>query len=216
MKKNLIRTGIAAVAVLSLLAGWYFTLRPGVYVGDAFYYKVGESRYEHSRSDYMEKISAYDFLLVHGADREEVNLSADEHALTITFSDGTAVEGTWNGEDLMAEDGFPLFWDEIQVIMDEEPDQISKGAYVQALSRLWYGKEESISQWYLQALGLFVYLLGLVTLFHPGDAYFFLDRWRYRVPELSEAGIWMERLNGIIICVIGVLAMSGVILLFFN
>ena len=43
-KKKLLLMGAVLIAVVSLLAGWYFTLRLGVYVGDEFYYKVSDRK----------------------------------------------------------------------------------------------------------------------------------------------------------------------------
>lgn len=42
-KRKRFLIGAAVLAVIFLLAGWYFTLRKGVYLGDDFYYKVSET-----------------------------------------------------------------------------------------------------------------------------------------------------------------------------
>ena len=55
-KKQLLLIGAVLIAVFSLLTGWYFTLRKGVYVGDDFYNKVSDMKYHKNESNYIERI----------------------------------------------------------------------------------------------------------------------------------------------------------------
>lgn len=209
-KKQLLRIGAALAAVIALLAGWYVTLRKGIYVGDKFFYKTNGSRYAHNGSNYIERGLDNSFEIVSDTGRKTVSVNADENSLTFAFSDGTSLTGTWDGTNLTDSEGLPIGWDEIHISAGAESVEASNTAYCEALCRIYYGEEETRSAWYIQAVGIVIYILGIVTVLRPDRAHFFLSGWRYHNPELSEAGRLLEQASGIVIAVLGVGMMSGV------
>ena len=149
-KRKLFWGGVVLVAIVCLGIGWYFTLRSGVYVGDYFYYKVSETRYQRNRSNYLEFVSGDEVRI--GLDEGEMSVSIEENgddSFAFAFSDGRSVRGNWNGEDLVDSDG----------------------------------------------------------------VHFFLSRWKYNNPELSEPGRLLEQIGGGFIVVIGIGIMTGALLL---
>lgn len=214
-KKRVLITGAVLVAAVSLLSGGYFTLRKGVYAGDEFYYRISDSRYEKNKTNYIERISGNEFKIVSGADEKyvSVRLSDGTDSVTFNFSDGFSVTGFWNGQDFTDSDGLPVGWDEIQVSIGDAPVRLSNTAYCQTLSRIQYGEEETISAWYIQAFGVLIYVLGILSVLYPDTAHFFLSRWRYKDPELSEAGRFLEQAGGLTVSALGAGIMSGAVFL---
>ncbi|HCT89954.1 MAG TPA: hypothetical protein DF613_01020 [Lachnospiraceae bacterium] len=203
-------------AVLALLAGWYFTLRKGVYVGDKFYYKTSDTRYAHSPTRTIELTSDAEFTILSGSDRQTVSFRADGSRITFTFPDGESLAGTWNGDDLMGPKGLPLGWDEINILINGEPDRLSNPAWGLALGRIYFGKTETISDWFVPFLGILIYIIGIATILKPDEVHFFLRRWQYTTPELSDSGRTLERISGAAIAVLGLAVMSGLLLWFLS
>ena len=74
-----------------------------VYVGDYFYYKLSETRYQRNQSNYLEFVSG---------DEGEMSVSIEENgddSFAFAFSDGRSVRGNWNDEDLVDSDGVHFF-----------------------------------------------------------------------------------------------------------
>ena len=90
-KKKLLLMGAVLIAVVSLLAGWYFTLRLGVYVGDDFYYKVSDRKYKKNQTNYIEQISDNDFALVSDTGEKTVSLIFHNDLATFDFSAGNMI-----------------------------------------------------------------------------------------------------------------------------
>lgn len=212
-KRKMLLTGVVLIAIISLAAGWYFTLRKGIYVGENFFYRLRDTRYEQNKSNYIELLSDGDFKIVSDTEEKNVSLHSKADVLEFSFADGTSLKGVWDGETLTDSEGFPIGWDEIQVSINGEPAEVSNATYCQSLCRIYFGKEETISVWYMQGLGLLVYILGIVSILYPDEAHFFLSRWRYHNPELSETGRLMEQIGGVMLSVLGVSIMSGVLLM---
>lgn len=198
-------------AVLALLAGWYFTLRKGVYAGDKFYYKTSDTRYAYSPARTIELTSDTEFTILSGSDRQTVSFHVDKDRMTFSFPDGESLTGTWNGDDLMGPEGVPLGWDEIDVFINDEPDRLSNPAWALALSHIYFGKTETISDWFIPFLGILIYIIGIATILRPDDVHFFLRRWQYTTPELSDSGRTLERISGAAIAVLGLAVMSGLL-----
>ena len=81
-----------------------------VYVGDYFYYKVSETRYQRNRSNYLEFVSGDEVRI--GLDEGEMSVSIEENgddSFAFAFSDGRSVRGNWNDEDLVDSDGVHFF-----------------------------------------------------------------------------------------------------------
>lgn len=227
-KRKLFLGAVVLTAVISLLAGWYLTLRKGINVGDSFYYKTGGSRYERNQANYIEFMPEQEFKIVEDGSKRTAFISfSDDPAasqpapgqtdgllpLRFDFSDGTSLSGCWNGEFFTDQEGFPLGYKELQILSNGEKAPVSDVAYGQALCQIYFGKEETISEWYVQIFGLLIYILGILSIMYPDHVYFFLQRWRYKDPELSGTGRMVEQISGGILSACGIGMMSGIILM---
>ena len=77
---------------------------------------------------------------------------------------------------------------------------ISKSGLVQALVKVAEGKVEQRGHLSLAAAYILFYALGTAILVWPQKMAFFGNRWRYRSePELSDEGLVMEMLGGVVI-----------------
>lgn len=216
IKKQLLLISAVLVAIVSLLSGWYYTLRKGVYVGDDFYYKVSDMKYKKDQSNYIERISDSDFALVSDTGEKTVSLKFHNDLATFDFSDGKSVEGYFDDAtgNLRDKEGMPIGWDSIQILVGDEPKKISDRTYCVPLFQIYFNKGETRGSWYLQILGIILYILGIITVLYPNEIHFFLSSWKYDYPELSESGLLMERIGGIVECLIGFAFMSGLVVLF--
>ena len=217
-KKQLFLMGAVLIAVVSLLAGWYFTLRKGVYVGDDFYYKVSDMKYQKNQSNYIERISDSEFKLVSDTGEKTVSLQFHNDLATFDFPDGKPYEGYFDEatETFRDKEGMIIGWDSIQIVGGDEPKKISDRTYCVPLFQIYFNKGETRGIWYLQVLGIILYILGIVTVLYPNEVHFFLTRWKYDYPELSESGLLMERIGGVIESLIGIVFMFGLVVLFIN
>lgn len=88
-----------------------------------------------------------------------------------------------DGDQLLAADGSPVGWDEMQIIAGNEKPVISDETYSNALGHILYGNLESISFWGFTVLGVLIYVL---------ESYRFIIRIRYTFSAqmaVSECGI---------------------------
>lgn len=214
-KKQIRLIGVILLAVVSLLAGGYLTLRKGVYVGEDFFYRINGTRYEKNKSNYIERALNDKFKLISDFGEKTVSVYSDEDKITFDFSDGFSATGLWNGDEFTDLEGLPFGWDNISV-WSNEPVEISDEAYCQTLCRIYMGKEETISAWYLQAIGVLVYIMGIVIILYPDEAHFFLEKWRYKEPELSDLGRLLEQIGGLAVVILGIGIMTGVIFILFG
>lgn len=213
-KRKLFWGGVVLVAIVCLGIGWYFTLRSGVYVGDYFYYKVSETRYQRNRSNYLEFVSGDEVRI--GLDEGEMSVSIEENgddSFAFAFSNGRSVRGNWNGEDLVDSDGLLIGWSDVRIVTDDQSYVPGEAAICQAICDVRFGNEDTISRPYIAFLGVLVYVLGIVTILNPDGVHFFLSRWKYNNPELSEPGRLLEQIGGGFIVVIGIGIMTGALLL---
>lgn len=134
---------------------------------EIFYYKTSDTRYAYSPTRTIELTSDTEFTILSGSDRQTVSFHADGSRITFTFPDGESLAGTWNGDDLMGPKGFPLGWDEINILVNGEPDRLSNPAWGLALGRIYFGKTETISDWFVPFLGILIYIIGIVTIPFP-------------------------------------------------
>lgn len=193
------------------MAGGYFTLRKGVYVGDEFYYK-NQNRYAQDESNYIERLSRNDYKIVSDTGDKEVSLHLDENVVTFNFSDGVSFTGIWNGRDCLDSDGFPL---DLKLESEYGPSivvgDIEHSQYSQPLCNIYFEKYETIWAWYMNVFGLIFYVLEIIQILYPDESHFFLSRWRYNHTELSDDGRLVEQLGGVILAVCGIGIMSGLI-----
>lgn len=208
-KRKILGISAVLIAVISLLTGGYFTLRKGVYLNNDFFRRVSQTRYEHNRSNYIELTSDGFFQIVSDAGERTGSLLSDDGSLHITFSDGTALTGVWDGEHLTSPGGMPWEWGLVTVSVNNEPTEVSDAAYGQALAKLYFGAYESISAWPVSVLGLLIYLYGVMGFLYPNKMHFLFRRWMYDNAELSESGIFLEKAGAALTAIIGVLMMTG-------
>ena len=103
------------IAIFAVAIGGYFTLRKGVFIGDDFYYKVRADKFVHNTVNYVERTKDDTFLLVADGKKQNVSYTMKGDQVTFSFADDT-INGTWTGDQLLAADGSPVGWDEMQII----------------------------------------------------------------------------------------------------
>lgn len=198
-------------AILAVVIGGYFTLRKGVFIGDDFYYKVSANKFVHNASNYVERAKDDTFLLVADGKKQTVSYTIEGDQITFSFADDS-ISGTWTGDQLIAADGSPVGWAEMQIFASDDKRTVSDVAYGNVMGRILYGNLESISFWGFTVVGILIYVLGIVQIYCPDQVYFFLRRWQFQNPELSDEGKAVVVIGGVILCVIGIGVMSGLIL----
>ena len=203
------------IAISAVAIGGYFTLLKGVFIGDDFYYKVSADKFVHNTSNYVEHTKDNTFLLVADGKKQSVSYTMKGDQVTFSFADDT-ISGTWTGDQLFAADGSPVGWDEMQIFASDDKHTVSDAAYSNVLGCILYGNLESISFWGFTVLGILIYVLGIVQIYCPDKVYFFLRRWQFQNPELSDEGRTVTIIGGVIICIIGIGVMSGLILYLFH
>lgn len=210
-KRKLFLWAALFIGVVSTLAGWYFTLRAGVYFGDDFYYRVEESVFRRNSSNQIRFTSDHDFKIVSDQGACTGSMQVKDDAVDFSFSDGTSVSGVWNGMFFYDGDEDHLFRIEAETTTDgrKEPE-FDPLRYTSVLCSIYFHEYETISHVSIAVMGVLFYILGIVTILYPEQMHFFLSRWRYQHPELSESGILVERISGAVICVMGIGVMSGV------
>ena len=119
--------------------------------------------------------------------------------MRIEYDDGTVVAGVWYPAEkwVMDEEGMPVIWsDGATVIVNGETVSIGRGALANALCRMDTNAAEPRGSAALPLAGALLYALGAAALLWPEQTFFFANRWRYNVPELSEEGAAAQRLGG--------------------
>lgn len=119
------------IAIFAVAIGGYFTLRKGVFIGDDFYYKVRADKFVHNTVNYVERTKDDTFLLVADGKKQNVSYTMKGDQVTFSFADDT-INGTWTGDQLLAADGSPVGWDEMQIIAGNEKPVISDETYSNA------------------------------------------------------------------------------------
>lgn len=95
-RKKAIKVVIAIlIAAVVFGYGGYTTMRPGVYVGDDFFYEKSSSRYEQDASNYIEQTSDHEFTVVSHDKKQEISYEIEKEQITFYFPDQT-VSGSWD------------------------------------------------------------------------------------------------------------------------
>lgn len=215
-KKAIKAVIMVLVAAVAFGYGAYTTLRPGVYVRrDDFLYKKSGSQYEKDDSNYIEQTSDHTFMIVSSGKSQEVSYEIEGEQITFDFPDQT-ISGIWdpaqeelydNGVPVLQNGNFEVSADGIMVAHSTEQER-----YSYALCRIIYDNPQTISKWYLNILGLILYVLGIICVMYPEECYFFLCKWQYKNGELSTLGRLWQQIGGGIIAAIGIFILSGMIL----
>ena len=212
-RRKLFLIGVILVAVCCIGIGWFFTLRDGVYIGDDFYYQKSKELYQYNKLSYVEMVSDSLVRIVYDGEEREIVLAENGSELSFSFSDGEYVSGFWNRMNLVDSEGIPLGFRDVRVVVNGESVKPGNISYCEAICKIRLGDTETRSEWYLEVVGLFFYILGIMSMVYPDKMHFFLKRWAYNNPELSESGRVMEQIGGGFVAIMGIVLMSGVLFL---
>ena len=211
-KKAIKAVIIVLIAALAFGYGAYTTLRPGVYVGEDFFYKKSNSRYEKDISNYIEQTSDHEFVLVFSDKKQEVSYEIEKEQITFNFMEQT-ISGIWDpAQGELYDDGVPVLQNgnfEVSADGVMVAHGTAQERYSYALCRIIYDNPQTISRWYLNILGLILYVLGIICVMYPEECYFFLRKWQYKNGELSTLGRLWQQIGGGIIAATGIFIMSG-------
>lgn len=193
---------LAAVLLALFVSAMAFNLQRGVTVGETFLLKRSDALYQKN-ADYRVSLSHDgDKTLCDirfGAETLSAALTWNGERVRIEYDDGTVVAGVWYPAEkwVMDEEGMPVIWsDGATVIVNGETVSIGRGALANALCRMDTNAAEPRGSAALPLAGALLYALGAAALLWPEQTFFFANRWRYNVPELSEEGAAAQRLGG--------------------
>ena len=193
---------LAAVLLALFVSAMAFNLQRGVTVGETFLPKRSDALYQKN-ADYRVSLSHDgDKTLCDirfGAETLSAALTWNGERVRIEYDDGTVVAGVWYPAEkwVMDEEGMPVIWsDGATVIVNGETVSIGRGALANALCRMETNAAEPRGSAALPLAGALLYALGAAALLWPEQTFFFANRWRYHVPELSEEGAAAQRLGG--------------------
>lgn len=193
---------LAAVLLALFVSAMAFDLQRGVTVGETFLPKRSDALYQKN-ADYRVSLSHDgDKTLCDirfGAETLSAALTWNGERVRIEYDDGTVVAGVWYPAEkwVMDEEGMPVIWsDGATVIVNGETVSIGRGALANALCRMDTNAAEPRGSAALPLAGALLYALGAAALLWPEQTFFFANRWRYNVPELSEEGAAAQRLGG--------------------
>lgn len=193
---------LAAVLLALFVSAMAFNLQRGVTVGETFLPKRSDALYQKN-ADYRVSLSHDgDKTLCDirfGAETLSAALTWNGERVRIEYDDGTVVAGVWYPAEkwVMDEEDMPVIWsDGVTVIVNGETVSIGRGALANALCRMDTNAAEPRGSAALPLAGALLYALGAAALLWPEQTFFFANRWRYNVPELSEEGAAAQRLGG--------------------
>jgi len=213
---------IAGVAILAAVFSGWRNLRKGFFLGNDFFYRVDDSLYQKNSMNYIRTAPEDDsigFTIFLNGKEQSATLQKQGDMVSITYDDGTVIKGIWNGQWFSdAETGLPMEFGEDTVIVTagNEPFstlQLGKPAISNALCRIAWSDLEQRGDIFLLLIGGLLYALGAVSFLCPNEAHFFLRRWAYQKAELSESGILMEKIGGILAMAVGAFVITGLFII---
>lgn len=210
---------LAAVLLALFVSAMAFNLQRGVTVGETFLPKRSDALYQKN-ADYRVSLSHDgDKTLCDirfGAETLSAALTWNGERVRIEYDDGTVVAGVWYPAEkwVMDEEGMPVIWsDGVTVIVNGETVSIGRGALANALCRMDTNAAEPRGSAALPLAGALLYALGAAALLWPEQTFFFANRWRYNVPELSEEGAAAQRLGGVAMMAVSAFVMFAPLIL---
>lgn len=221
-KSKIFLTAAFILFVVLLVLGYWICLRKGVDIGDDYFYKVNNEVYKADDNNYLEfqeREGAEEAAIVLNGEKQTAQLVWDGSDVKITYSDGTVINGKWGGDGLSDEEGVPIMYSE--AYMDdyvgagsyEESAEVRKAVLGEALCRISRDAVKVRGSIWLMLFGMVLYISGILIIRNPEASFFFLNRWRYRDAELSEAGKAVEQIGGIAVMIVGAVFLSGIFLL---
>lgn len=211
MKKKIILLALAFV-MLAIPAA-YLQLQDGVMLDGRFFVQKTADLYVHednsvtiSRNDAGAEIS-----IVLDHKQLDAELTIEDDRYSFAYSDGRTVEGyagKWL-DGLVDADGAPIIWlqDRIVVVVGNEPaPSVLTREY--SLSNTLYHMVEGICEQrghlVVILMAMVICALGIASFFWPEEVHFFGRRWCYANAELSDEGIFVQKMAGIACTVTGV------------
>ncbi len=203
--------------VLVVISGLLY-LRKGVYVDGDFLYRSGPDCYRSRRTE-ISMVKEGDTASFKALkDSRETNAiltwlapadAGRNRQVSIVFQSGTVIEASWNGENLVGADGRPLsFGPWVTVVINGKCPPLSEGVWCAVFCRLASGEMETRGSILFILLGTIGYVLGTAGFLFPDKVHFFLRRWQYAKPELSDEGRFVAKVSAI-----SVMILSGAMML---
>lgn len=220
-KSKMFLTSALILFAALLISGYRICLRKGVDIGDDYFYKVSNEVYKADNHNYLElknQKGIENAVIVLDGEKQTAQLFWDGRNVEITYSDGTIVNGTWGNDGLFDEEGVPIIYSEhyadnyVDIGTDGKPKEVRKVVLSEALSRISQAAVGTRGSAGFMLLGTVLYVLGILIIKNPEASFFFLNKWRYREAELSEAGKAVERIGGIVVMIVGAVFLSGIFL----
>lgn len=205
------------ILILSISLGAWRNLRKGIYIGENFLYRKNNNYYK-GKSDEIRinkkyNTTKFDIIIAGIKKSATVNWSDTSSSylgVTITFDDGNTIEGYWNdlnrlvdADDNLIADASDIISFDNSAVNNEKKFPISNEYLAEYLCGI--DKEANIEtrgSIILILLGVFIYICGLISLYWPNEIFFFLNKWRYEKPCLSETGKLVEQISGVVFIII--------------
>lgn len=199
---------LALVVISSLLY-----LRKGIYVEEEFLYRSGSDCYRNQRTE-ISMVKEGDTVRFKALrDGREANAvltwltpadAGGYRQVSIVFQSGTVIEAGWNGEHFVGADGRPLLGEpRVTVSVNGKRPPLSEDAWGAVFCRLASGETETRGSILFLFLGTIGYALGAAGFLFPDKLHFFLRRWQYAEPELSDGGRFVARISAIVTMILG-------------
>lgn len=210
---------LAGILVILVVIGGFRNMRTGIVVGDTFlyersdgYFKAGDDEIRVIKGD-----GFTNFEIVLDGETRRAGLSwsrknglfdseIEHDYATMTFDDGTMVEGYWFSDDMLVDqDGRPVIWTNpgAMIVVGDAVRVISNEELSQDLCQIDRGLTVKNGHIAMVLVGALVYVIGAVTFLFPEKMHFLGSRWRYKNAELSEDGIMMEQFGAVICMIMG-------------
>lgn len=208
---------IIIIFVLSFLYSARRNFRKGIFLDDRFFYLTENTLFESDKQNQIRlksNGSDTDFTITLNGDTQAASLKWDDAHVTISYENGSVIEGDWNGKYITDSDGMPIATDSDEITMSNGETTQPVGFYQNsalshALCQISQNKTVIRHSIWIILLGVVVYLIGAIEFLYPEKCHFFLRGWRYKNPELSEEGTLIEKISGIIGMVLGLIAVTG-------
>ena len=218
-RKKFLWIAVLVWTVLTLLGGCFF-LRPGIYVQDDFLYRTSPGCYRSWWNEIRscQERDAIKFEAVwHGQQTTALLVWHGEDSngrgqrVSVSFQNEIVVEGIWNGAGLLEEDGF--FKQEVTIIVNQQLPPPTEIEWSRIFCRIASEKEETRGHAAFLVFGTVAYVMGALGFLFPDKMHFFMRRWQYEQPELSDMGRAAEKTGSILVMIIGGIVLSQIFLL---
>lgn len=227
---------LCVVFAVLLVMGLWINLRRGIYVGEDFLQRKNEYLYQKGNNSITmvpQQGSAQFEVFLDGVKESavmtwtETDSPYGKYQVTITFSDGEVREGIWGRDgELMGDSGMSLwmegmFFGEESITITYETSQnygmsqspkVGKLTLANTFCKIVFEETTRAGLVRCVLLGAVFYIVGALGFLFPEEMHFLFTRWRYHQPELSDAGIWWEKVGAVCLMVMGVVVMFMILL----